>query len=257
MIGFFLKKAFFDGWDNLLTIALFNLGYVVIIAVSLAAPRAVSTSLPLTLLAIMLCIVLFYLYSGGVARFMGELAFDRSPELRYFFGYCKESLKTSLTLAGITGLQIILLAVAFPFYLSMGGILAMAALSILFWASVLWWLVSLWVYPVSMQLETSVKLQLKKSLLIFLDNGAFTLFLALYSFINFLLSLATAFLIPGFTGIRYSRQIALKLRMFKYDYLEESPEADRKLIPWPTLVAEEKEKLGRRSLRGMIFPWKD
>jgi hypothetical protein len=257
MIGFFLKKAFFDGWDNLLTIALFNLGYVVIIAITLAALSAVSTSLPLTLLVIIFCIVLFYLYSGGVARYMGELAFDKSPELRYFFVYCKESLKTSLTLAGITGLQLVLLAVAFPFYLSMGGILSMAALSILFWVSVLWWLVSLWVYPVSMQLETSVKLQLKKSLLIFLDNGAFTLFLALYSFVNFLLSLVTAFLIPGFTGIRYSRQIALKLRMFKYDYLEENPGVDRKLIPWSALLREENEKLGHRSLRGMIFPWKD
>ena len=31
MIGFFIKKAFFDGWDNLIGMVLFNLGYIVAI----------------------------------------------------------------------------------------------------------------------------------------------------------------------------------------------------------------------------------
>lgn len=257
MIGFFIKKAFFDGWDNLLTIALFNLGYVAIILAFLASPMAFPRSLPAALVLVLLCVFLFYFYSGGVARFLGEIAFDRRPELRDFLTYCREAWKTSLTLAVITSVQVIVLAVGFPFYLSMGGILATVALSILFWGSVLWWLVSLWVYPVSIQLETTVKLQLKKSLILFLDNTGFTVFIAFYTLINFFLSVITAFLVPGFSGIHYSRQIALKLRMYKYDYLEENPRVSKKNIPWTALLEEEKEKMGRRTAKGMLFPWKD
>jgi uncharacterized membrane protein YesL len=257
MTGFFIKKAFFDGWDNLLTLALFNIGYVVIIVMILAAPTLSPSSLPVTLTLLLISIFLFYLYSGGVARFLGELSFDRGPELRQFFTYVRKTWRTSVTLASITSIQLIVLAIGFPFYLSMGGVFAMAALSILFWVSVLWYLVSLWVYPVSVQLETSVKMQLKKSLILFLDNSGFTLFLAIYTLFNFAFSVATAFLIPGFAGIRLSRQIALKLRMYKYDYLEEHPNSQKQPIPWGALLVEEREKIGRRSLKGMVFPWKD
>ena len=51
--------------------------------------------------------------------------------------------------------------------------------------------------------------------------------------------------------------VALKLRMYKYEYLEKNPNAKRKDIPWETLLAEEKEYLGKRTLKGFIFPWKD
>ncbi|MFO7849418.1 MAG: hypothetical protein R6V67_05620 [Spirochaetia bacterium] len=257
MIGFFIKKAFFDGWDNLLTIALFNLGYVVIIVALLASPMAVPGSASAAIFLVLLCVFLFYFYTGGVAMFLGEITYDRRPEFRDFFSYCLETWKTSITLAVITSIQLIVLIVGFPFYLSMGGVLATGALSILFWVSVLWWLISLWVYPVSIQLESSVKLQLKKSLFLFLDNTGFTLFLAFYSLLNFFLSLITAFLVPGFTGIHYSRQIALKLRLYKYDYLEENPKIPSKNVPWETLLAEEKEKMGKRTAMGMLFPWKD
>ena len=257
MTGFFIKKAFFDGWDNLLNLALFNIGYVVIIVMRLAAPTLAPASLPVTLTLLLISIFLFYLYSGGVARYLGELSFDRGPELRRFLDYVKKTWRTSVTLAAITSVQIIVLAIGFPFYLSMGGVFAMAALSILFWVSVLWYLVSLWVYPVSVQLETSVKMQLKKSLILFLDNSGFTLFLAFYTLFNFAVSVVTAFLIPGFAGIRLSRQVALKLRMYKYDYLEEHPNSEKQPIPWRALLMEEQEKIGRRSLKGMVFPWKD
>jgi hypothetical protein len=43
--------------------------------------------------------------------------------------------------------------------------------------------------------------------------------------------------------------------MVKYDYLEEHGQA--KSIPWEELLEDEEDKMGRRSLRGMIFPWKD
>jgi len=52
-------------------------------------------------------------------------------------------------------------------------------------------------------------------------------------------------------------QAALKLRLKKYDYLEENPEANRKQIPWDALLIDERNKVGPRTFKGMIFPWKD
>jgi hypothetical protein len=50
---------------------------------------------------------------------------------------------------------------------------------------------------------------------------------------------------------------AIKLMMYKYDYLEAEADADRKHIPWDELLYEERESVGNRSLKNMIFPWKD
>ena len=40
------------------------------------------------------------------------------------------------------------------------------------------------------------------------------------------------------------------------DYLEENPDTDKKHLPWEDILFEEKEKVGPRSFRSMIFPWK-
>jgi hypothetical protein len=39
--------------------------------------------------------------------------------------------------------------------------------------------------------------------------------------------------------------------------LEENPDANRRKIPWDALLIDEKDRVGSRSIRGMIFPWKD
>jgi hypothetical protein len=52
-------------------------------------------------------------------------------------------------------------------------------------------------------------------------------------------------------------QAGFKLRLLKYDYLENDSDANRKRIPWDALLIDERERVGKRSLRGMIFPWKE
>jgi hypothetical protein len=64
-------------------------------------------------------------------------------------------------------------------------------------------------------------------------------------------------LAPGVGGLLLGQSVALKLLMYKYDWLEENPEGDRKHVPWDELLYEERESVGHRSLKGMIFPWKD
>jgi len=49
----------------------------------------------------------------------------------------------------------------------------------------------------------------------------------------------------------------VRLRLLKYDWLEAHPDANRKKIPWDELLIEEREKTGTRTLKNLIFPWKD
>ncbi len=257
MTGFFIKKAFFDGWDNLLTLVALNAGFVLLIILFLAVPMITGGNAVLSIFLLVVVIYLFHFYAGGVSLFMGDLTFDRAPEFREFFAYIASTWKLAAVFGTITNVQVLILMIGFPFYLSLGGVFGLAALAILFWVSVLWWLITIWIFPVKRQLNTEVKTVLKKSVILFFDNPGFSVFLGVYSLFNFALSVATAFLIPGIASILYSHQIALKLRMFKYDYLEENPGKSPKEIPWGALLMEEKEKVGPRSLKGMIFPWKD
>ena len=90
-----------------------------------------------------------------------------------------------------------------------------------------------------------------------LDNLGFSLALALISLFSLFLSILTALMFPGITGILIFYQGALKLRLLKYDYLEKNPGVDKRLIPWEILLEEEKKLVGKRSLKGLIFPWKE
>ena len=101
------------------------------------------------------------------------------------------------------------------------------------------------------------KKNIKKIFLIFFDNTFFSLGVFIGSVVILAASSFTAFMLPGVGTIVLWVNAALKLRLYKYDYLEAHPEANRKKIPWDALLIDEKERVGKRTLRGMIFPWKE
>ena len=63
-------------------------------------------------------------------------------------------------------------------------------------------------------------------------------------------------LVPGVAGMSLAGQDAVKLLMLKYDYIEDNPDCDRKHLPWADILFDEEEKIGPRSFKNMIFPWK-
>jgi putative membrane protein len=68
------------------------------------------------------------------------------------------------------------------------------------------------------------------------------------------------FIAPGVSGVILAYNNALRLRMYKYDWLETQSGLSRKdarrRIPWDELLAEDKETLGPRDFKSFIFPWK-
>ena len=67
-------------------------------------------------------------------------------------------------------------------------------------------------------------------------------------------------MLPGFTGVLLAPVNALKLRLYKYDWLEEHPELtpqERKHIPWYELIADDNEAIGPRTFKSFFLPWKE
>jgi len=257
MVFFLIKKVFFDTWDNLIVIVLFNIGFAAIIAGTSYIAFLFEPAGFGYFTTVIIGVFIFNLYLGGVSGYTADLVEHKSTELKSFPIYIKKLWKSTTVISAISIFQIAAIIVGFPFYFQIGGLPGLVGLVTLFWISVLWWMSVQYFFPVSCQIESSIKKQIKKSFILLLDNTFFSIFLGFYSIILLGISFFTALLIPGITTILLAHQAALKLRLYKYDYLEENPEAKRNKIPWTELLYEEKEKIGTRTIKGMIFPWKE
>ena len=257
MIGFLIKKAFFDFWDNMIRVVILNLGFIVIIGIGVYLPYMLKFSTALSLIAFAVVLLGFNVYAGAAAMMARDITDYKAPTFKDFKAYVTEVWKSTLILSLITGLQVIIAFIAVPFYSSVGGVLGLGAISLIFWVSIIWWLAAQYYFPILSRLDKEPKKILKKCFLMLFDNTGFSIFLGIGSIATLAISIFTALLLPGVTGLLVWHQNALKLRLYKYDYLEEHPGTDKRHIPWDALLVEDRDKVGPRSLKGMIFPWKE
>ncbi len=257
MVGFFIKKAFFDGWDNLIALIILNLGYVVLLGFGYLVTTALEISNVLALIVVIVWLCAVQFYNGVVSFFTFEFVKYKRPGIREFFDYARQVLPYIPLICIVTVAVAIIMFLVLPFYMATPGLLGAVSVAIMFWVLVFAVLSMQYYYPVAAQLGDPPLKVLKKSMLLTLDNLGFTFFLFIYTCFNTVISVLTAFLVPGIASVLMSHQVALRLRMMKYDYMEEHPEAKKRDIPWYALLIDERKKIGPRSLRGMIFPWKE
>jgi len=258
MLLFMIKKAFFDLWDNFLQSVILNLGFIAVLAVPLALPQPLSGIHPaLAALMLVVGVIVSVVYVGAASFMARDITNYETPEWRDFWDYLKQTWPAGLVLGGIYVLHIFLITVAFPVYGGMNNILGLAALAFLFWASVIWIIASQFYFPIRSRLDTSVRKVLKKCFIVFFDNTGFAIYTAVGTLIITALSIFTAFLLPGVMGILIWIQAGFKLRLYKYDYLEEHPDVKRNQVPWDALLIDERDRVGKRTFKGMIFPWKE
>jgi uncharacterized membrane protein YesL len=160
-------------------------------------------------------------------------------------------------MGGLAVLCYFILSVGLPFYLQVGGLAGALAAGVVFWCSVVALLALQFYIPLRARLGGGLRKNLRKSFLIFFDNPGFSLFLFLYNAATAALSFFVAFLLPGFAAVALAQDVALRERLYKYDWLEAHPEAKRGDIPWDELLEEDRELVGKRTLKGMFFPWKE
>ena len=178
--------------------------------------------------------------------------------------------KIGFSFGALLALVILIFRFAIAYYLgnffkdgSLFNLLLTAALGWVLLVSIiaLQWFIPLYF----LQENNGFKKCLKKSFIIFYDNVFFSISLFIYNVLLFAFSCAFFFILPGLNGILLSSTNALRLRLYKYDWIEKMAESNpdfennrdkRNEVPWDKLLAEDKESLGPRKLLSFVFPWR-
>ncbi|GHV78358.1 hypothetical protein AGMMS49944_01490 [Spirochaetia bacterium] len=257
MVGFLIKKTFYDLWDNLFKVVLLNLVFLAFFAAALLIPPLFESIPSVSMALLALGIVWCFVYLSGAALTLKALSDYRSFGFGDFLGSLKSAWPAGLLLGILFILGFLLVRVIIPFYFSMESFFGLLLGTLLFWTLLVGILALQFYFPIRSRLDTKLPKIIKKCFLIFLDNTPFCILIFLISLITLAISLPLLLLIPGPGGLLLFLDEALRLRIFKYDWLEANPNADRRRIPWDALLIEEREKTGSRTLKGLIFPWKD
>lgn len=268
MIGFFIKKNFCDGWDNILWIIVFNLISAALIVLGYLGLSVISSfadtisvflivGIPFLLVMLFLLNCLF----SSISRECARIVNFASVEYKNVFSTLFDDWKDSAYLTLSTAIAVLIGVVVIPFYLNLDNIIGLLLSALIFWFLIIALLALQWYFPLKSQLKGGFKKTLKKCFLILLDNTGFSIFMFFYNLFLVVLSPFLAFLMPSFTGLIMAQNNALRLRLYKYDWQEDhpglTPKEAKQLVPWDELLADDKETLGPRSFRSFIFPWKD
>jgi hypothetical protein len=257
MIGFLIKKTFFDGWDNLFRIALVNIGFIASAAIPVFLPSLLA-GVPVLQYTVLAAGVLWcFVYLAAAASSMRALSDNQRFGFAEFFANLKTAWQAGLVLGGIVFAVILVVTVALPFYLGMRSPVGILLAAFIFWLIVILALALQFFFAIHFRLGDKIPKALKKCFIIFFDNPGLCFFALIHNVIIAIVSFLLAFLAPGPASILLFLDEAFRLRLLKYDYLEANPDANRKQIPWDALLIDERERTGTRTLRNFIFPWKD
>ncbi len=257
MIGFFIKKAFFDGWDNLLGIVVQNLIYIVLLLCAIGSFMLANVSIALSIVLLAVVILAFSIALGGTAQVVKNYSEYKRETWSAFAQGIKNNIGHSLLFFGIVLFLVLLATFILPFYLAMNNMLSILLAVVLMWVAVIVLLALPYYFPLMNLLPGDKPFKtFKKCFIIVSDNMLFTFFYLIYNVFVVGISIFVMGIMPGVAGYMLGAEDAIKLIMYKYDYMEEHPDCDRHRIPWDEILYDEKEKVGPRSFKSMIFPWK-
>jgi len=260
MIGFLIKKSFFDLWDNMFRIALLNMGFIASLAIPIFLPGLIPIPV-LSVLAQAAGILWCFVYLAAAALSVKALSDYGVFGFSDFLANLKKGIKPGVAL-GLTGFLLYAITKsAIPFYLQMRSLTGLFLAAVIFWTMVAVVCSFQFFFAIRARLDTKLAKIFKKCFIISFDNPGFAIYSLLHTIVMLIPSFAFALLMPGPAGILLFLDEALRLRLLKYDWLEAHPdETDskkRRKIPWDEILIEEREKTGTRSFRSFIFPWKD
>lgn len=272
MFGFLIKKSFCDSWDNLFTELIVNVIFVLVNAgLGLLGSWLVTSGIFDSMAGWLQYVLLaagfsfFFIFYAVMAMAFGEVAAKiadfNGVHIADFFKNIPHVLKDA-SLFGLMNAAITLVSViGIPWYFKQGTYFYFFLGGVFLWAYIIVMLALQWFIPIRSIMKNNFKKCLKKCFILFLDNTWFTICMALYTLVMFLASIIFMGLIPSLAGIQMAATDALRLRLYKYDYLELHPELktkrERRNIPWEELIYEDREALGPRKLKSFLFPWKE
>jgi hypothetical protein len=257
MIGFLIKKTFFDMWDNMFRIALVNLGFIVSAAFPIFVPSLLAPFPVAAILTLLIGILWCFVYLMTAALSLRNISDYGSFGFADFFKNLKIAWPAGLVMGLLVFLLLFLLITVIPWYLGQQSIIGLLLGALIFWTFVIGILSFQYFPAIRSRLDTKLLKVIKKCFLIFFDNPGLSIFSLIHNLVLLVISALLAFLFPGPAGILLYMDEALRLRLLKYDWLEANPGANRRKIPWDALLIDERDRTGSRSLKSFIFPWKD
>lgn len=274
MLGFFFKKNFYDGWDNVLFIFVPNLILDVFFLIG-GGLFYLGTKVNGTAgIIIWGCTVLLVITAGSIlslawAESAAKIADYESAEIKPFFTSLKTCIKDGI-LYGIVLFAVLIISAAgiiFYFRPVSGATLPFIGLmagSVFFWIMLTIISALFWYPSLRAIMHNPFKKSIKKCFIILFDNIGSCVVLGIYNFFLLIISIVMVGLAPGLGGIGLSRVNFLRILLKKYDYLEiaEKEAAGKKpvfrnKIPWQELLKEDIEITGSRSLKSFFMPWKE
>ena len=274
MLGFFFKKNFYDGWDNVLFIFVPNLILDVFFLIG-GGLFYLGTKVNGTAgIIIWGCTVLLVITAGSMlslawAESAAKIADYESAEIKPFFTSLKTCIKDGI-LYGIVLFAVLLVSAAgiiFYFRPVSGATLPFIGLmagSVFFWIMLTIISALFWYPSLRAIMHNPFKKSIKKCFIILFDNIGSCVVLGIYNFFLLIISIVMVGLAPGLGGIGLSRVNFLRILLKKYDYLKiaEKEAAGKKpvfrnKIPWQELLKEDIEITGSRSIKSFFMPWKE
>ena len=264
MFGFIIKKNFCDGWDNMLSLIVANLVFL-FSGIGLVLLNGLAASLNsewLILLVLILSVVILSILAFAYSDCAGHIANFEGVHMLDFFKAIPGAAKDGALFGLMNAAVFLISSFSIRYYFIESGTLFGFALGCaIFWIDFFYLLAMQWFIPIRALMHNDFKKCFKKSFIILFDNTGFSLLMALYNVILLALSVLCIGFFPSMAGILIANTNALRVLLYKYDYLEEHPELttkkQRRQIPWDELLAEDRDTLGPRKLRSFLFPWKD
>jgi hypothetical protein len=252
-----IKKAFYDMWDNLLAIFLINVGFAILVCGFFILPSILGLPPAFLPWYIGVGAVVITFYSGGVFRFTLDLADFKKAGLVVFLRCLAASWKQSLVSSVISLVLLATLLVALPYYLLSDSMLLVILGAVMFWAWFTVFLASLFFPPSSVRLKKKLFPSLRDSFSFVFDNLGFCLYALAIFILALIVSVILFFLLPGPAAMLLWINVAFRTRLAKYEYLQAHPGTHKRDIPWDDLIEADKVRVGKRTLRGLIFPWRE
>jgi hypothetical protein len=257
MLKFLFKKTFIDIVDNLLDIILINVGMMILMLIFFVVPSLFQLSSLGLFICHILGMVIINFYSSAVFRYTLNFSDNKQNGIKIFLKYIKESWKQSLVNSLMIIILLTIIFYVIPFYFIKATMVHIVFGTLVFWIGFTILMARLYYYPVSFRLKKNIIKSIQTCLFLFFNNIGFTIFMALISFLILMLSLIFFFLFPGLSVFALWINICLKIRLYKYKYLAANKNSTkRKKIPWNELISNDLEIIGKRTLKGIVFPWK-
>jgi hypothetical protein len=257
MYGFLIRKSFADLWDNIYVVILLNLCFLLMFALLFYLSLIMKANNFLSYIAMLISLIIIFIFSGGASGIAKDISDYRNPQFVDLFTHIKKSYLSSVFFALLSSVLFFPQNMILNFYGKLNSNISTPVLTLFLLFNMIWILSCQYFFPVQSNLDKRFMKIIKKMLLVFFDNFLFSILIFIIGLVIFIFSAALIFLLPGLSFVFLLWNVTLKTLLYKYEFLENHPNFNRKRIPWDTILTEEKEKLGKRKLKGLVFPWKE